>query len=91
MTIRELRQDWPAVERRLSTVGELVVTRDGKPVARLSPPASSAATESTRRFDPAQHARRIQALWRREKPLSATTGDVLAADRAERQPQRPSE
>ena len=35
MTIRELRQHWPAVEKALNTDEEILITRDGKPVARL--------------------------------------------------------
>ena len=39
VTIRELRQNWPGVERRLkATRASLLVTRDGTPVAQVSPP-----------------------------------------------------
>ena len=35
ITIRDLRQRWPAAERRLATEHELIITRDGQPIARL--------------------------------------------------------
>ena len=38
VTIRDLRQNWPEVEKRLATEGELTVTRDGTAVALLTPP-----------------------------------------------------
>ena len=33
VTIRELRQNWPAVEKRLASAREITVTRDGTAVA----------------------------------------------------------
>ena len=35
VTIRELRQNWPAVEKRLASARELTGTRDGTAVAEL--------------------------------------------------------
>jgi antitoxin (DNA-binding transcriptional repressor) of toxin-antitoxin stability system len=35
LTIRDLRQRWPEAERTLQTEEEIVITRDGKPVAKL--------------------------------------------------------
>jgi antitoxin (DNA-binding transcriptional repressor) of toxin-antitoxin stability system len=35
LSVRDLRLHWPAAERRLKREGELVVTRDGEPVAKL--------------------------------------------------------
>lgn len=59
ITIRELRQNWPGIERRLKVArGPLLVTRDGTPVAQLSPaPAESASTQPG--FSAAAHR-----LWR---------------------------
>lgn len=53
--VRELRQQWPAAEAMLEREQELIVTRDGKPVAKLvrlreAPPAR-------KRFNPRGHAR----------------------------------
>ncbi|MSU73367.1 MAG: hypothetical protein EXS43_13680 [Opitutus sp.] len=82
VTIRELRQNWPAVEKRLAAVGELTVTRDGATVALLAPPRS-AAKRSAKRFDPAEHARLIRKIWESETP-SFTSDQSLAEERAER-------
>jgi antitoxin (DNA-binding transcriptional repressor) of toxin-antitoxin stability system len=35
VTVRDLRQRWPETEKALQTDEEIVVTRDGKPVAKL--------------------------------------------------------
>lgn len=58
ITIRELRLHWPATEAALELEGEILVTRDSRPVAklvRITPP-------STRRprWTPAVHRRWIQ-------------------------------
>jgi antitoxin (DNA-binding transcriptional repressor) of toxin-antitoxin stability system len=89
VTIRELRQNWPAVEKRLAAIGELTVTRDGAAVALLAPPRP-AAKRSAKRFEPAAHARLIRKIWGTEKP-SFTTDQSLAEERAERAPSRRSQ
>ena len=83
VTIRELRQNWPSVEKRLAAVGELAVTRDGAAVALLVPPRPAAAKQSAKRFDPAEHASLIRKIWGSEKP-AFTTDQSLAEERAER-------
>ena len=35
ISVRDLRQRWPAAESLLQTEREVIVTRDGQPVARL--------------------------------------------------------
>ena len=35
VAVRDLRQRWPEVEKALDREGELLITRDGKAVARL--------------------------------------------------------
>ena len=37
MSVRDIRLKWPEAERKLAAVGEIVVTRDSKPVARILP------------------------------------------------------
>ena len=37
ITMRDVRQRWPEAERSLAEEGEIVITRDGKAVARLLP------------------------------------------------------
>ena len=35
ITIRDLRQCWPETEKTLQVENELIITRDGQPVAKL--------------------------------------------------------
>ena len=83
MTIRELRQNWPAVEKRLAAVGELTITRDGAAVALLAPPRPATAKRPAKRFAPATHAKLIRKIWGSEKP-AFSTDQSLAEERAER-------
>ncbi|MBA2431957.1 MAG: type II toxin-antitoxin system Phd/YefM family antitoxin, partial [Chthoniobacterales bacterium] len=36
VTIRDLRQRWPETEKALAVEHEIIITRDGQPVAKLS-------------------------------------------------------
>jgi antitoxin (DNA-binding transcriptional repressor) of toxin-antitoxin stability system len=54
ISIRDLRQRWPEAEKALAVAGELVVTRDSRPVARLV--RYTAKRSARRRFDPEAHA-----------------------------------
>lgn len=54
ISVRDLRQRWAQAEAMLRTEGEVTITRDGKPVAKL---VSLKETRSPRkRFDPKRHA-----------------------------------
>jgi antitoxin (DNA-binding transcriptional repressor) of toxin-antitoxin stability system len=53
ITVRDLRQRWPVAENLLQTERELLITRDGQPVARLVRLAADRVKR--RRFDPAEH------------------------------------
>ena len=55
ITVRDLRQRWPRAEAMLEREKEIVVTRDGKPVAKLVRVREARAAR--RRFDPRGHAR----------------------------------
>src|SRR5476651_2170051 len=68
VTIRELRQNWPAVEKRLAAAGELTVTRDGTPVAELTPPRRPATKKTPARFDPEAHQRLLKKIWGAKPP-----------------------
>ena len=68
----------PRAERALKTGGELVVTRDGSPVARLLPVAKGRRKPA--RFDGAAHLRWLEAFWKRRRK-GPSTGELLAADR----------
>jgi antitoxin (DNA-binding transcriptional repressor) of toxin-antitoxin stability system len=59
--VRDIRQRWPQVEKELEREGELCITRDGKPVAKLV--RFSVQEKPRRRFDPEEHARRMRELW----------------------------
>jgi len=83
VTIRDLRQNWPEVEKRLATEGELTVTRDGTAVALLTPPRPAKVKSAAKRFDPAVHAALIRKIWSNKKP-PFTTDQKLADERAER-------
>jgi antitoxin (DNA-binding transcriptional repressor) of toxin-antitoxin stability system len=72
ISVRDLRQRWPAAEALLLVEKEIVITRDAKPVAKLvridEPPTAR------KRFDPVAHAK-----WQRK-----TTGGKVSrwVDRA---------
>jgi len=55
ITVRDLRQRWPRAEAMLEREREIVVTRDGKPVAKLVRVRKVEAAR--KRFDPRGHAR----------------------------------
>jgi antitoxin (DNA-binding transcriptional repressor) of toxin-antitoxin stability system len=81
MSIRDLRQKWPEDEARLQVEGEIIITRDTKPVAKLVRYVESATPR--KRFDAAAHAR-WQMKWNGgkivrlvDKYLSAARQDRL--------------
>ena len=84
ITVRDLRQRWPTAESLLQTERELVVTRDGRPVARLVRWAEAAAKR--RRFDPGNHL-----VWQRRVFGTGTTirwsERALESARRDRRPQ----
>jgi antitoxin (DNA-binding transcriptional repressor) of toxin-antitoxin stability system len=55
ITVRDLRQRWPRAEALLEREKEIIVTRDGKPVAKLMRVREVGAAR--KRFDPRRHAR----------------------------------
>jgi len=55
ITVRDLRQRWPSAEAMLEHEKEIVVTRDGKPVAKLV--RVREVEPARKRFDPRRHAR----------------------------------
>jgi antitoxin (DNA-binding transcriptional repressor) of toxin-antitoxin stability system len=54
ISVRDLRQRWPRAEAMLRTEGEVTITRDGKPVAKLV--RLKEARSPRKRFDPKRHA-----------------------------------
>ena len=79
ITIRDLRQRWPAAEAALKVEEEILITRDSKPVAKLV--RISPAASKRRRWDPEAHAR-----WQRKVSGGKLSRSdlALAAARAER-------
>ena len=59
--VRDLRQRWPAVEKALAREGELIVTKDGKPVAKLT--RVEIEEKPRRRFDPEENRRWMKKFW----------------------------
>lgn len=61
ITIRDLRQKWPAAEQLLLQEGELIITRDSVPVARLV--RYEAKPKKRKPFDRAEHQRALKRIW----------------------------
>jgi len=55
ISVRDLRQRWPAAEALLRVEKEIVITRDAKPVAKLV--RIDEQPTARKRFDPAAHAK----------------------------------
>ena len=62
MTVRDVRQRWPEAERSLGEEGEIIITRDGKPVARLLP-VQPEVEPPRKRFNAEEHRRWMQETW----------------------------
>ncbi len=82
MSVRDIRQRWPVAERALRTEGEVIVTRDAQPVARLLPVAGRPPA-ARKRFDPEELRRWQERFWRTQPP-QPPTGAWLDRDRADR-------
>jgi antitoxin (DNA-binding transcriptional repressor) of toxin-antitoxin stability system len=80
ISVRDIRLHWPKAEQALRREGELVVTRDGTPVARLVP--FEAPPERSHRFDQKAHLRWLASFWK-GKAVTPSTGEWLAEDRDE--------
>ena len=81
MSVRDVRLKWPEAERKLATVGEIVVTRDAKPVARILP-YEPRRRRTRARFDPAEHARWLRTFWKRQ-PHQGSTDELLRRERGD--------
>jgi antitoxin (DNA-binding transcriptional repressor) of toxin-antitoxin stability system len=80
ITIRDLRQRWPHAEALLQVENELIVTRDGAPVAKLVRIVPD--TRRRKRFDPAEHrAWQVRLFGKR---TTAWVDRALAESRADR-------
>lgn len=70
VSVRQLRLEWPQVEKELSRSGEIIVTRDAQPVARILP--YIAPRQQSRRFDSAEHMRWLKRFWNGKKVIPST-------------------
>ncbi|WP_221032662.1 type II toxin-antitoxin system Phd/YefM family antitoxin [Actomonas aquatica] len=82
VSIRDLRQKWPAIERGLKGSEGLLVTRDSKPVARLLPLEDPAAAARPR-FEAKAHAQWLKKTWGAGAESRAWVDAALAADRGD--------
>ena len=83
ISIRDLRQRWPAVEALLQIEMELVITRDARPIAKLI--RIDAVAGKRTRFDPVAHGK-----WQRKTSGGKVSGWVERALTGSRQECRPS-
>ncbi|MCC7535209.1 MAG: type II toxin-antitoxin system prevent-host-death family antitoxin [Deltaproteobacteria bacterium] len=83
MTVRDVRQRWPVAERALAEEGEVIVTRDGKPVARIVPFEPRRRTGGSSVDWDALDRWRAR-FWKRQ-PAQRSTDEDLANDRADRE------
>lgn len=81
ITIRDLRQRWPETEKMLQIENEIIITRDGEPVARLARFEKPKAAR--KRWDPREHAKWKKKVWGNK--VWSGSAERLAADRADRQ------
>jgi antitoxin (DNA-binding transcriptional repressor) of toxin-antitoxin stability system len=61
ITIRDMRLRWPEMEKTLRIEHELIVTRDGQPVAKLA--SLDTPKPSRRRWDPEAHKKWLKRFW----------------------------
>lgn len=80
ITIRDLRQRWPEAEKALQAEHEILVTRDGQPVAKLVRVVT--ASRQRKRWDPQAHMRWMKKVWGNKVFPSADA--AIARDRADR-------
>ena len=59
VSVRDLRQRWPETEKALKMEGEILITRDSRPVAKLVRYVEPEARR--KRFDPVSHGK-----WQRK-------------------------
>jgi len=80
LTIRDLRQRWPEAEKALETESEILITRDGKPVAKLM--RYSEPTKKRRIFDPEKHLKKLKKMFNGK--MLPSSDERLARGRADR-------
>lgn len=79
LTVRDLRLHWPLAERRLRREGEIIVTRDGQPVAKLTAYRQDATPRN--RWSAKRHLAWLDRTWKTAQGPS--TDELLAKDRGQ--------
>ena len=80
ITIRDLRQRWPEMEKTLQVENELIITRDGEPVAKLVRVVREQAKR--KRWNPEEHKKWIKKVWGNKQVR--LVDKYLQADREDR-------
>lgn len=80
ISIRDLRLRWPATEKALALEHELVITRDGYPVAKLVRIAPQQLKR--KRWEAGLHKKWLDRVWRQGEVSLVET--YLEKDRADR-------
>lgn len=80
-TIRDLRQRWPVIEKAVEQQDEVVITRDGKPVVKLT--RYEEPTEKRPRFNPEKHLAKMRKILGGTK-LRYSIEERLIESRADR-------
>jgi antitoxin (DNA-binding transcriptional repressor) of toxin-antitoxin stability system len=80
ITIRDLRQRWPETEKSLQVENEIVITRDGEPVAKLVRLVKPQAKR--KRWNPEEHMKWIKKIYGNK--VFPSIDEELAAARADR-------
>ena len=86
ITIRDLRLRWPQTEQALEVEREMIVTRDGRPVAKLVRIVPE--QKKRRRWDPEEHRR-----WQRkvnQGNVARWVDKTLTQSRGDRWPLNPA-
>ncbi len=82
MSVRDIRQKWPEAERLLALEGEIVVTRDSKPVAKIIPFFPPKA-KKRKRVDFEKLRKWRERFWKTQPP-QPSSDEELARERADR-------
>jgi antitoxin (DNA-binding transcriptional repressor) of toxin-antitoxin stability system len=81
ISVRDIRLKWPEAEKKLASVGEIVVTRDSVPVARLIAYRPTAKARRVR-FDAAAQRRWLRRFWKGQAPR-VSTDKLLQQERSD--------
>lgn len=83
MTIRDIRLHWPEAERTLNEGAQIIVTRDGRPVAKLVAYEEPEAPDRER-FDAKSHLTWLARFWKdKAESTMPSSEELLAIDRAD--------